>query len=133
MIARVNDAADAVPIHVEYKVWIYRNYIIYYTFTYVLMQSQTRRLNHLPPVTLNLPHSATWVILYYPALVSLIYPGISLLSCVSASSDPQLQELGVQLRILAMFCYAIPRYWLLHPVRCSEAVIYSPVCPFPVP
>ena len=54
---------------------------------------------------LQLPRSSTHIILYY---VRICCPGVSsisretkldLLSCVSASSDPKLQELGVYLHL----------------------------------
>ena len=54
---------------------------------------------------LNFPHSATCVVLYYPWVC---YPSIShvarkvklsLLACVSASADLQLQEFGLQLQL----------------------------------
>ena len=54
---------------------------------------------------LHLPRSATRVILYYPGIccpsVSHITreAKLSLLSCINASSDPKLQELGVHLHL----------------------------------
>ena len=54
---------------------------------------------------LHLPRSATRVVLYYPGIccpsVSNVTreAKISLLSCISASSDPKLQELGVHLHL----------------------------------
>ena len=54
---------------------------------------------------LTLPRSATRAILYYPGMccssISQIsrQAKLSLLSCISASSDYQLQELGLQLRL----------------------------------
>ena len=54
---------------------------------------------------LQLPRSSTRVILYYPGVCCSSISTISreaklnLLSCVSASSDLQLQELGIRLRL----------------------------------
>ena len=58
---------------------------------------------------LHLPRSATRVILYYPGIccpsVSHITgeAKLSLLSCINASSDPMLQELGVHLHLGKVF------------------------------
>jgi len=54
---------------------------------------------------LGLPRCATWAILYYPGVccpsISVVSreAKLSLLSCISASGDPQLQQLGLQLHL----------------------------------
>ena len=106
-------ATDLLPIRGEYKLWIYRNYIISLLRFRLCVDAIT---NHTikkleSTVTrylkkwLQLPRNATRVILYYPGIccpsVSLVSreAKLSLLSCVSTSADSRLQELGLHLHL----------------------------------
>ena len=86
------------------KLWIYRNYIISLLRFHLCVdagpfQSWNLLLLIFKKKWLNLPWSATHVILYYPGVccISHVYFKLSLLACVSVSVDWQLQELGLQL------------------------------------
>ena len=98
------------PISGEYKLWLYHNYIVsllcfHLSFDAVTKGAITKKENiivrHLKK-WLKLPRSATHAILYYHGVgcPSISHESrqakLSLLSC-SASSDHQLQELGLQL------------------------------------
>ena len=116
MIARFGElltTTDVLSIRGEYKVWIYRNYILsllrFHLSIDAVTQAAIARLESMATrylkKWLHLPRSATRVILYYPGVCC---PSIScvskeaklnLLSCVSASSDPQLHELGLHLQL----------------------------------
>ena len=113
MISRLSQllsAADSLSIHGEYKLWIYRNYILsllrFHLCVDAVSHSAISKMESMAArylkKWLQLPRSSTRVILYYPGVCC---PSIStlsreaklnLLSCVSASLDLQLQELGVQ-------------------------------------
>jgi len=104
-------ATDSLPIRGEYKLWIYRNYIISLLRFHLCVDAITNHaINQLESMVtrylkrwLQLPRNATRVILYYPGVccpsVSQVCreAKLSLLSCVCASSDPRLQELGLHL------------------------------------
>ena len=106
-------ATNSLQICREYKLWIYRNYIIpLLRFTLCVDSVSVSTISQLESTAtrylkkwLNLPLSATRVLLYYPGICC---PSItqvsreaklSLLSCVSVSSDSRLQELGLQLQL----------------------------------
>ena len=105
-------ATDSLPIRGEYKLWIYRNYILSLIRFYLCVDAVSSGIIYkLEPIAtwflkkwLNLPRSATRVILYYPGVccpsVSQVSreAKLSLLACVSASSDSRLQELNLQLK-----------------------------------
>ena len=116
MITRLTtllNATDSLCIRGEYKLCIYRNYIISLLRFHLcvdtvsngtISQMESTATRYLKK-WLNLPRSATRVILYYPGVCC---PSIthvpreakhSLLACVSASSDHRLQELGLQLQL----------------------------------
>ena len=116
MITRLTElltATDVLSVRGEYKLWIYRNYILsllrFHLSVDAVTQSAISKMESM--VTrylkkwLHLPRSATKVILYYPGICcpSVSYISreakLNLLSCVSASSDPQLHELGIHLQL----------------------------------
>ena len=103
-------AVDTLPIRGEYKLWLYRNYIVSLLWFHLSVDTITSgaitKLENLATrylkKWLGLPRSATRAMLYY---FGVCYPSISqvsreaklsLLSCIIASGDPQLQELGLQ-------------------------------------
>ena len=104
-------ATDLVPICGEYKLWIYRNYLISLLQFHLCVNAvSSGSISKLELITtrflkkrLNLPCSATCITLYYPGVccpsVSRVSreARFSLLACVSASSDLRLQELSLQL------------------------------------
>ena len=102
-------ATDALSIRGEYKLWIYRNYILsllrfHLSIDAVTQSTISMTTRHLEK-WLHLPRSATRVILYYSGVCcpSVSYISreakLNLLSCVNASSDPQLHELGLHLQL----------------------------------
>ena len=116
MISHLTDllsASDSLPIRGEYKLWIYRNYILSLTRFHLCVDAVSRgTISKLESIAtrflkkwLNLPRSATRVILYYPGVCcpSISHVSreakLSLLACVSASSDLWLQELNLHLRL----------------------------------
>ncbi|XP_065884075.1 uncharacterized protein [Dysidea avara] len=116
MISHLTDllsASDSLPIRGEYKLWIYRNYILSLTRFHLCVDAVSRgTISKLESIAtrflkkwLNLPQSATRVILYYPGVCcpSISHVSreakLSLLACVSASSDLRLQELNLHLRL----------------------------------
>ena len=116
MITRLTDlltATDILPIRGEYKLWIYRNYIIsLLRFCLCVDAVSSCTISKLESIAtrflkkwLKLPRCASRVILYYPGVCcpSITHVSreakLSLLSCVSATSDPRLQELGLQLHL----------------------------------
>ena len=104
---------DQMSLQPEYKVWIYRNYILsiirFHLTVDCVGPSTITRMENLATrylkQWLRLPRSATRVILYYPGVcspsISLTVKNckLSLLANVSQSSDPALQELVLQLDI----------------------------------
>jgi len=102
---------DSLSIRGKYKLWIYRNYIISLLRFHLCVDAITNHaINQLESMVtrylkrwLQLPRNATRVILYYPGVccpsVSQVCreAKLSLLSCVCASSDLRLQELGLHL------------------------------------
>ena len=105
-------ATDSLPIHGEYKLWIYWNYILSLIRFYLCVDAvSSGTISKLESIAtrflkkwLNLPRSATREILYYPGVccpsISQVprEAKLSLLACVSASSDSWLQELNLQLK-----------------------------------
>ena len=99
-------ATDSLQIRGEYKLWIYRNYIILLLrFTLCVDSVSVSTISQLESTAtrylkkwLNLPRSASRVLLYYPGICCPSIMQVSreaklnLLSCVSASSDSRLQE-----------------------------------------
>ena len=116
LINRLTDlltATNSLPIRGEYKLWIYRKYIISLLRFHLcvdavsngsISKSESIATRFLKK-WLNLPRSATRVILYYPDVCcpSISHVSreakLSLLACVSSSSDLRLQELNLQLRL----------------------------------
>ena len=106
-------ATDALSIRGEYKLWIYRSYILsllcFHLSIDVITQSTISKLESIATCYLkkwlHLPRSATRVILYYPKVCCPSVSHISreaklnLFCCVSASSDPQRHELGLHLQL----------------------------------
>ncbi|XP_065896220.1 uncharacterized protein [Dysidea avara] len=106
-------ATDSLPVRGEYKLWIYRNYILSLLRFHLCVDAITNHtIKQLESMVsrylkkwLQLPRNATRVILYYPGIccpsVSCVSreAKLSLLSCICASSDPQLQELGLHLHL----------------------------------
>ena len=116
MISRLSQlltAADSLSIRGEYKLWIYRNYILsLLRFNLCVDAVSPSAISKMESMAtrylkkwLQLPRSSTRVILYYPGICCPSVSSVSreaklnLLSCVSASSDPQLQELGIHLHL----------------------------------
>jgi len=104
-------ATDLLLIRGEYKLWLYCNYIVSLLCFNLSVDAVTKgaitKIENMITCYLkkwlSLPRSATCALLYYPGVCC---PSIfqvsrqaklSLLSCISASSDHQLQELGLQL------------------------------------
>ena len=104
---------DGLPIRGEYKFWLYQNYVISLLHFHLSVDAVTKgAVTKMENMTtrylkrwLGLPKSATRAVLYYPGMC---YPSISqvsrqarlsLLSYIDASSDYQLQELGLQLHV----------------------------------
>ena len=129
-LCRLSDlltATDQLPIHGEYKMWIYRNYIISLLLFHLCVDAiSSCSISKLDSIAtrflkkwLNLPRSATCVVLYYPGVccpsISLVSreAKLSLLACVSASADQRLQELGLQLNLGNVVVHC-----LFHPVEC---------------
>ena len=113
VLSRLLFTTDLLPIRGEYKLWLYRNYIVsmlrfHLSVDSVTTGSITKMENiatrHLKK-WLNLPRSATHAVLYYPGVccpsISQVskQAKLSLLSCISASFDDQIQELGLQLHL----------------------------------
>jgi len=106
-------SVDTLPIRGEYKLWLYRNYIVsllrFHLSVDAITNNAIRKLENLATRYLKkwlaLPRSATRAILYYPGVccpsVSQVSreAKLSLLSCISATADPQLQQLGLQLHL----------------------------------
>ena len=116
MMTRLTDlltATDTLSVCGEYKLWIYRNYILsllrFHLSVDAVTKSTILKMESLATRYLKkwlyLPRSVTRVILYYPGVSCPSVSSISrevmlnLLSCVSASSDPKLHELGVHLQL----------------------------------
>ena len=116
MINRLTDLlteTDLLPIRGEYKLWIYRNYIISLLRFHLRVDAVSSWIiSRLESIAtrflkkwLRLPRSASRVILYYPGVccpsITHVFreAKLSLLSCVSVTSDPWLQELGLQLHL----------------------------------
>ena len=116
MVGRITEllsATDTLRIRGEYRLWIYRNYILSLLRFHLSVDAVTpTAISKMESMAtrylkrwLHLPRSATRVVLYYPGIccpsVSNVTreAKISLLSCISASSDPKLQELGVHLHL----------------------------------
>jgi len=125
-------ATDSLPIRRECKLWIYRNYIISLlrfcfcedAITNCTIKKLESIVTHYLKKWLHLPRSATRVILYYPGIC---YPSVShisreeklsLLSCISTSSDSRLQELGLHVHLGndLLQLQIIPSY-LLHKIK----------------
>jgi len=97
----------------NYTMWIYRNYILsllrFHLSIDAITQSTISKLESVATrylkKWLHLPRSATRVILYYPGVYCPSVSHVSreaklnLLSCVSASSNPQLHELGLHMQL----------------------------------
>ena len=113
VLSRLLSTTDLLPIRGEYKLWLYRNYIVSLLRFHLSVDSVTTgaiikmeniATRHLKK-WLNLPRSATRAVLYYPGVccpsISQVskQAKLSLLSCISASSDDQVQELGLQLHL----------------------------------
>ena len=121
-LSHLLSAINMLPIRGEYKLWLYHNYIDAITKSAItkLENLATRYLKKW----LRLPRSATRAILYYPGVccpsISQVSQEakLSLLSCVSATGDPQLQQLGLQL-IWGMNIY---RLRLQTIIFCSKLV-----------
>jgi len=105
LLSQLLSDTDVLPI---YKLWLYYNYIVsvlrfHLSVDAVTKSTITKMENMTIRYLLALPRSATCAILYYPGVccpsVSQIsrHAKLSLLSCISASSDYQLQELRLQL------------------------------------
>jgi len=106
-------ATDSLCVRGEYKLWIYRNYIVSLLHFHLGVDAVSNRtVSQLESTAtrylkkwLNLPRSATRAILYYPGVgcPSITHISreakLSLLSCVSSSSDLRLQELGLQFKL----------------------------------
>ena len=104
---------DTLPIRGEYKLWLYRNCIVSLLQFHLSVDTITRGANtklenlatHYLKKWLGLPRSVTRAILYYPIVCCpsifqvLREAKLTLLSCISASGDPQLQELGLQFHL----------------------------------
>ena len=116
MLCRLSDlltATDSLPIRGEYKLWIYRNYIIsllrFHLYVDAVSSWSISKLESIATCFLkkwlHLPRSATRVVLYYPGVCcpSISHVSreakLSLLACVSASADQCLWELGLQLHL----------------------------------
>jgi len=105
MIAHLTDlltCTDILPIHGEYKLWIYRNCIICLLRFHLCVDAGT--ISKLQSIAtcflkkwLKLPRSASRAMLYYPGVcyssVSHVSreAKLSLLSCISATSDLRIQ------------------------------------------
>ena len=106
-------AVDMLPICGEYKLWLYHNYIVSLLRFHLSVDAITKcaitklenLATHYLKKWLRLPRSATRAILYYPGVccpsISQVSQEakLSLLSCISATGDPQLQQLGLQLHL----------------------------------
>ena len=113
VLSRLLSTTNLLPIRGEYKLWLYRNYIVSLLRFHLSVDSVTTgaitkmeniATRHLKK-WLNLPRRATRAVLYYPGVccpsISQVskQAKLSLLSCISASSDDQIQELGLQLHL----------------------------------
>ena len=104
---------DGLSIRGEYKLWLYRNYVICLLRFHLSVDAVTKgAVTKMENMTtcylkrwLGLPKSTTRAVLYYPGMccpsISQVsrQAQLSLLSCIDASSDYQLQELGLQLHL----------------------------------
>ena len=115
LLSNLLSTIDVLPIRGEYKLWLYRNYVISLLRFHLSvdavtkgavtkMENMTTRYVYLKR-WLGLPKSATRAVLYYPGMccpsISQVsrQAQLSLLSCIDASSDYHLQELGLQLHL----------------------------------
>ena len=112
-LSRLLSAVDMLPIRGEYKLWFYRNYIVSLLRFHLSVDAITKPAitklenlaTHYLKKWLRLPRCATRAILYYPGVccpsISQVSreAKLSLLSCISATGDPQLQQLGLQLHL----------------------------------
>ena len=113
LLSYLLSTTDVLPIRGEYKLWLYRNYIIFLLCFHLSVDAVTKgavtKMENMATrylkKWLGLPKSATRAMLYYPGVccpsISQVsrQARLSLLSCIDASSDYQLQELGLQLHL----------------------------------
>ena len=113
LLSNLLSTTDVLPIRGEYKLWLYRNYIISLLRFHLSVDAVTKgavtKMENMATCYLKkwlgLPRSATRAVLYYPGMccpsISQVsrQARLSLLSCIDASSDYQLQELGLQLHL----------------------------------
>ena len=113
LLSQLLSATDVLPVQGEYKLWLYRNYIVsllrFHLSVDAVTKSAVTKMENLATrhlkKWLSLPRSATRTILYYPGMCCCSISQVSrqvklsLLSCISATSDTQLQELGLQLHL----------------------------------
>ena len=113
LLSNLLSTTDVLPIRGEYKLWLYRNYIISLLCFHLSVDAVTKgavtKMENMATrylkKWLGLPRSATRAVLYYPGMccpsISQVsrQARLSLLSCIDASFDYQLQELGLQLHL----------------------------------
>jgi len=104
---------NTLPIRGEYKLWLYRNYIVsllrFHLSVDAISKGAITKLENLATrylkKWLGLPRCATRAILYYPGVCCTSLSQVSreaklsLLSCISTFGDSQLSELGLQLHL----------------------------------
>ena len=106
-LSQLLSATDLLPICGEYKLWLYRNYIVSLLCFHLSVDAITKYAigklenlaTHYLKKWLGLPRCTTQALLYYRGVccpsVSVVSreAKLSFLSCISTSGDPQLQQL----------------------------------------
>ena len=136
-------ATDLLPIRGEYKLWIYRNYVIsilrFHLFVDAVSSWTISRLESIATCFLKkwlkFPHSTSRVILYCTGVCcpSITHVSreekLSLLSYVSATSDPSLQELGLQLHLGNVALQINGNEYSIWPMHGSSYLFYHLLVP----
>jgi len=129
---------DTLPIRGEYKVWLYRNYVISLLRFHLSVDAIRKGANLATRYLkrwLGLPRCATRAILYYPGVCcpSLSQVSreakLSLLFCISASGDPQLLELGPQLHLGDSYLQTQDSDYSIISKACSQLSSFPMACP----
>ena len=110
LLSDLLSATDVLPVHGEYKLWLYLNYIVSLLRFHLSVDAVTPgAISKMESMAtrylkkwLSLPRSATRAIsgLCCPSISQVSRQAkLSLLSCISATFDATLQELGLQLHL----------------------------------
>ena len=134
-LSQLLSATDLLPIRGEYKLWLYRNYIVsllhFHLSVDAITKSAIGKLENLATrylkKWLGLPRCATRALLYYPGVccpsVSVVSreAKLSLLSCISTSGDPHSSSWGcsfIWVMLIYRLKHLIINFYLRHIYSC---------------